>query len=363
MRLPAPQDRKAIEDWIKGQADLGQAAEVLGSLSRLDRGEGWVWAPDKGVLKRTTFPAIRTFDSMRTPEHGEAVGDPTSLASVELGDLRALIEPESDDGDAPARPSSEEIAAAERRGLEQGVAEGRRLQQAEDAETIRQMRAAIQAAGGFLAPYFDEVLSVREPPAPPTIEHQAPRQRLAEKPAKSRQTPGTPGISGPQQRILDALAWLLAAGIEPANRVQIALLSGYSPTSSTFSNYLSALRTAALIDYAGGGVKLTLEGERAADAPAHRLTAADLHAGLANKLGPARWSILNRIITAYPAAISREDVARDTRYSPTSSTFANYISALRSLGFIDYPDRGKVKAEPALFIDKRPRAVGREGSA
>lgn len=42
MRLPAPQDRKAVEEWIKGQADAEEGRAVLASLSRLQRGEGWV---------------------------------------------------------------------------------------------------------------------------------------------------------------------------------------------------------------------------------------------------------------------------------------------------------------------------------
>ena len=94
LRLPAKQDRDAIQGWISGQADTAEASEVLGSLSRLQRGEGWVWAPEQGVLRRTHFPPIRTFDSMRTPEHGEAISA-TGLAAVELGDLRALLTDEA----------------------------------------------------------------------------------------------------------------------------------------------------------------------------------------------------------------------------------------------------------------------------
>jgi hypothetical protein len=126
MRLPAKQDRDAIEGWIKGQADVEKAAEVLGSLSRLDRGAGWVWAPDVDVLARTVFPPIRTFDSMRTPEHGATAGEPTSLAAVELGDLCALLAADAPSSNEAAKSyATDEIAAAERRGYERGLAEGR----------------------------------------------------------------------------------------------------------------------------------------------------------------------------------------------------------------------------------------------
>ena len=123
LRLPAKQDRDAIQGWISGQADTAEASEVLGSLSRLQRGEGWVWAPEQGVLERTHFPPIRTFDSMRTPEHGEAISAPTGLAAVELGDLRALLTAEeSTSNQTPKsyRATEAELEAAERRGRQIG---------------------------------------------------------------------------------------------------------------------------------------------------------------------------------------------------------------------------------------------------
>jgi hypothetical protein len=68
-------------------------------------------------------------------------------------------------------------------------------------------------------------------------------------------------ITGPMQRMLDALAWWQAAGIMQPTRAQLALLAGYSPRSSAFSNPLGALRSAGLIDYPmPGSVALQTEG-------------------------------------------------------------------------------------------------------
>lgn len=368
MRLPAPQDRKAIEEWIKGQADVGQATEVLGSLSRLGRGEGWVWAPDHGVLQRLSFPLISTFDSMRTPEHGETIGEPTTLAPVELGDLRALMQVEREAAGDAGAPSSEAIEAAERRGLERGIVEGRCHEAAAQAEWRREAEAAMRAALGYLAPYVGNdggvpVIDVRRPVAP-TIDAEpaqaaVPAARPRRQPRTAPALDGGSKISAPQQRILDALAWLSAAGIDPASRTQVAFLAGYSPTGGGFGNYLGNLRTAGMISYPSGGeVALTGDGTTQARAPTGSLTSADLHATLRGRLGAAKWSILQRIIGAYPGAIGRDQLAADTRYSPTGGGFGNYLGALRSLGLIDYPGRGMVKAEPILFIDKRPRAVG-----
>src|SRR5690606_16885207 len=45
MRLTSPQDRKAIEDWVKANADAAQSKLVLETLPGLSVGEGWVWSP------------------------------------------------------------------------------------------------------------------------------------------------------------------------------------------------------------------------------------------------------------------------------------------------------------------------------
>src|SRR5215470_5212434 len=67
MKLTGSQDRDAIGAWIEGQADRQEGKRILGDLPRLQRGEGYVWAPGHALLKRVAFPPIRTFDSSRTP--------------------------------------------------------------------------------------------------------------------------------------------------------------------------------------------------------------------------------------------------------------------------------------------------------
>jgi hypothetical protein len=143
MRMPGPQDRKAIEGWIKGQAAAGdEAANVMSSLAGLQLGEGWIWAPESGVISRTRFPMIRTYDSMRTPEIGEEITEPTRLAPVELGELRKLLEPQEVQADhktaGEAAPSGEgakintvEFERAKQQAFERGVDEGRRLERAD----------------------------------------------------------------------------------------------------------------------------------------------------------------------------------------------------------------------------------------
>jgi hypothetical protein len=58
MKLTASQDRDAIGAWIEGQADRQECKRILGDLPRLQRGEGYLWAPSHGLLKHVAFPPI-----------------------------------------------------------------------------------------------------------------------------------------------------------------------------------------------------------------------------------------------------------------------------------------------------------------
>ena len=71
MKLTSSQDRDAVGGWIEGQADRQEGKRIHDDLPRLQRGEGYLWAPGRGILERTAFPAIQTFDSSRTPKRGE----------------------------------------------------------------------------------------------------------------------------------------------------------------------------------------------------------------------------------------------------------------------------------------------------
>src|SRR3546814_5976130 len=94
LRLTAPQDRNALEAWIKGQASIEEGQSVVDSLARLQTGEGWVWAPEFDLLERQMFPAITTFDSSRTPTEDDAILSP-ELAQVDAVELQALLDRKS----------------------------------------------------------------------------------------------------------------------------------------------------------------------------------------------------------------------------------------------------------------------------
>jgi hypothetical protein len=170
------------------------------------------------------------------------------------------------------------------------------------------------------------------------------------------------GITGPQQRILDALAWLESVRVPQAKRTQLALLAEQSPTSSAFGNNLGALKNdksvhpwPRLIDCPCPGlVCLTEAGRRAARSPDVPPTTAALHEALFARLPAPQTRILPALIAAYPAALDRQQLAEQTGQSATSSAYGNNLGALWSLGLIDYPGKGQVVAMPVLGGTNEP---------
>jgi hypothetical protein len=85
MRLIAPQDRKAVEEWIADQADKETGKEIIASLPSLKTGEAWVWSPEANFLKRVVFPMPTTYDSSKVQGTGKAA---KRLSPIDLEKLQ-----------------------------------------------------------------------------------------------------------------------------------------------------------------------------------------------------------------------------------------------------------------------------------
>ncbi|MCX5495421.1 hypothetical protein OSH11_11945 [Kaistia dalseonensis] len=162
MQLTSPQDRKALQDWVKGNADEDAARDVLRSLPKLARGEGWIWSPQLDVLDRVTFPSITTLDTSRTPEHGEAVVEARAAAAVDIEAIRrAMLRfstiPDGEKTSHGARDAlkavgetaagmAQQVKDAEERGYQRGLAEGEALgYRRGQALQLTRMRSALDA--------------------------------------------------------------------------------------------------------------------------------------------------------------------------------------------------------------------------
>jgi Mn-dependent DtxR family transcriptional regulator len=160
------------------------------------------------------------------------------------------------------------------------------------------------------------------------------------------------GLTPAKQRLLNGLAFLRGIGATPADKTQLAILVGVSPSSGAYANNLGGLRSAGLIAYPSGGtVDLTDAGAALATTGGVPSTTEELHTAIREKLPPAKWRILEALIPLFPKAISKDDLAARLDVQPTSGAYANNLGSLRSLGLVDYPQPGHVAARPVLFLE------------
>ncbi len=68
------------------------------------------------------------------------------------------------------------------------------------------------------------------------------------------------GLSGPEQRIIDAIAWMESIGIDEPEQTAVAFLAGYTYGGGGFNNPRGALRTKGMVDYRGDRIALTEAG-------------------------------------------------------------------------------------------------------
>ena len=147
------------------------------------------------------------------------------------------------------------------------------------------------------------------------------------------------------------MAALHALGVTEPSREVVAGWLGISARSGSFSNNLSELRTAGLIeDRPGKAITLTDLGHVEAEPPPSLPTLQELHETWKAKLGGTTARMLEVIIAAYPNAVEREEIGAALGISHTSGSFSNNLSDLRKPGLIrDVSRGGPVVATELLF--------------
>jgi uncharacterized protein len=196
---------------------------------------------------------------------------------------------------------------------------------AQQGETLRQLVRQVSEAGAAALKVGKRV-HARAPGTPTTTNGTA-----AAAPAQAFVARRVV-IAPPDGYLTKAARALLAAIAQAggsATDAQISILSAYSVTSSSFKNALSELRTAGLIEGGTDARVLTDEGRnRTADVPPAPTGKALVDWWLA-KLGKCERALLSTLWAA-GGRLSFEDLAEKSTYSPTSSSFKNALSTLRS---------------------------------
>jgi len=104
MKVTTVHDRKALSGWMEAH-DPEAAAGVEKDIARLGVGEAFVWVPGADFLKRVQFPLFATYDSGRTPRHGETLEN-VKLKPLDLGEFAKLLAAGEKAGDELAATKS-----------------------------------------------------------------------------------------------------------------------------------------------------------------------------------------------------------------------------------------------------------------
>lgn len=353
LRIMGPNDRKAIDDYLKADADDEQRKILMGSLASLDIGEAWLWEPggEPPLFDRVHIRERHTFNSSATPKPGQRRVEPSKFAKVDLeavkDEMAAAIE----------RAAANDPVALKSRiaTLEKELAKKKAPEQITKVETVTEtvevvvevIPPEVQEFLNTLRIDVETLLTAPEKPRlslvnPPTRTTSTPAP--SPRPATARPTP--PGVERPRatppeqsgdtvlSKAERMILSVLAQFPDGRSRSQLAMLSGYSSKSGGFNNALARLRVSNLINR-GDPIKATGEGFAAIDGLYEPLpTGRALIEHWNSKLGKAERMILGVVLDAWPNPLDRETVAERTGYSSGSGGFNNALARLRTLELI-----------------------------
>lgn len=342
-KLTSSQDRDALGDWVKGQADIGQWNEIWKSLPTLNRGEGIVWLPARGTLKTAHFPQKVTFDSSRTPKRGEKTKRETKLKALNLDSLRKRMATVQSDALANDPRIIEE---ADKAGYARGYRDCAAATKVALATKVEAVLTSVQALQNTVLP-----IEYRQPRLAVADVKPIPVSRLAAPAVKPRSNGRLPSytikelvtLPKANRRILIALAQY------PSGRTknQVAILTGYAVNGGGFNNAISSLRTAGHLTIAGDNLEITDTGLEVLGSFEPLPTGDALLAYWLGQLGKAEREILRVVAAAWPNPLSKEGVAAQAGYAPDGGGFNNAISRLRTFELVN--GRGELKASDDLF--------------
>lgn len=297
LRTIAPQDIAAMRAWIEVHGTLEEGKELIGSLPSLPIGDAWFWSPGwptaEGIFVRSHVLPIETFDSGATPKPGQKAIVPKNLADVDLDVLKkqmtATIEKAKADDPRILRATIASLEKDLKNVKVSGASTVSNVSQADidravsnalamrDKEWKPQLEAAhkeisrlgktltqigkLVGVESYIPTVFTSTVVV------PKDLKMEPGDIIAYPKESTIREVGD--LTGPEQKVLDGIAWMEKVGVEKPERSAVAFLAGYSNTRSTgFTNPCGALRTKGLVIYPNGDtIALTDDGRAAAEYP------------------------------------------------------------------------------------------------
>lgn len=349
-------------------ADVTRARDLLGlgkreqnSLRNLKSGTWYAFGPafdTDDVTQfvadsvRTTHPEAGSRHLLRAPEPSkrirkvlhefadlpqEAERDAPDLSTAKrrIAELEQQLAKRAPDASALEAAVAKATGEAERRQRRQLAELEQRLTRA--LEALQKVETTAALARQATAPSKTSSEATRTAPEKPGRSPAATSSRAARSTptADSTAKPGPPRDAeselgqGGMRRILVALAQVHPKGCE---RSQLGLLAGLAPSSGTFANYLSKLRSNGWIETKDRRHFATARGLESLGEYEPLPTGRALVQHWLNWLGNGgARRMLEALVDAGAEGLRRDELAAAAGLAPSSGTFANYLSQLRRL--------------------------------
>lgn len=341
MRLIAPQDRAAVSDWIADQADVQRGKEIVASLPSLKTGEGYLWAPEYGILEKMKFPKIMTFDSSATPDGGNK-GDGPVLKPIDLSSIEgrlANIKTEAVKNDPSSLKRRISELEKQLREKPQPITDPNVLQKAKIdgfKEGVKSIHDDLRGRVKIAKQALDGIMDI-EVNAPKVESFKvAPKTKVSREPKSALKASTVRDFPAPQRRVLRSLHFWHSMGHENPSREQVAGIAGYAPGSGNFNNIIGTMKTSGLIWSNGQGT----------------LCLSSIDSDYEMNLSEAKEMLLSvldnpqkKIISSFNGddSLSRDEVAERSSYAPNSGNFNNIIGKMNTLNILERPAQGMLK--------------------
>lgn len=363
LRLVHPKDIDAMEEWINVHGDPEKAKQMIASLPSLPVGTAWFWSPGFGdIFKCVHIRERETFDSSATPKAGQIAATPKVLAPVDIAKLGQQIQAtvqrvkENDPGTLKRKIAELERQLASRPAtapktvevpvIKAGDIDGLREAVAQLQRASSDVRTNLEALTGLIA--AAQRIGGRVPTSPRPAAAALPRP--ASRPAPRTVAESNGHLSGPEQRILDAIAWMESIGVNDPEQTAVAFLAGYTVGGGAFNNPRGRLNSQGYVEYLPGErIRLTDAGRAHARTPEAPLDAEELQSRILDRLPGPEQKIL-RALLDNPEGMSNEELAAAAGYEVGGGAYNNPRGRLRSLGLIEYRS-GLVVPKPLLFLE------------
>ena len=354
-------ERKAVAEWVQEKGAEGRQS-VHDELPGLARGQAVVWCPSRQLYGTYQVRKKSTYDAGATPLESRSSMKPRPLDIGELEVAMASVVEEAKASDP--RALREEVARLRRElddvrvvvapAVSVGELDSLRSKVANLSDVVRELEvgsaAQLKKVGEVVAACFEEVDALRG------------MARSADGAREPRRAHPSTGVSAAHARgvapaapavpVTDSLSKCAAAILTvlarrgKASASQLAVLSGYSVKSSGFGIALHDLRVAGFATHSGAAYEVTEAGRKLAGEVGPPQGGQALAQHWLERLSTCEGTLLRVLLRV--GKISREELARESRYSSRSSGFGCAISSLLSLGLARSPEPGILELSEEL---------------